>query len=88
MAQEGSGDRMDEQWSPASASESYAQYVADQLALALEDIGFDVGRAFPMLTSGIGPDEAGFVELGRVTGGVALGLASVLSQAARRGVSL
>ncbi|HZM76723.1 MAG TPA: hypothetical protein VFC19_13405 [Candidatus Limnocylindrales bacterium] len=64
------------------------QQAADLLAVALEDVGFDVGRAFPMLTSGTGSAGVGFVELGRVTSGVASGLAWVLSEAAGRGVSL
>lgn len=65
-----------------------AQQAADLLAIALEDVGFDVGRAFPMMTSGTGLDGVGFVELGRVTAGIASGLASVLSEAAGRGVSV
>ncbi|WP_117209487.1 hypothetical protein [Allorhizocola rhizosphaerae] len=79
---------MDEQGSLAGSDERDVQQVADRLALALEDVGFDVGRAFPMLTSGSGPDGVGFVQLGRVTRGVASDLASVLSRAAGRGVSL
>ncbi|HEX6686065.1 MAG TPA: hypothetical protein VF062_25035 [Candidatus Limnocylindrales bacterium] len=65
-----------------------AQHAADVLALALEDVGFDVGRAFPMLSSGIGADGVGFVQLGRVTGGVASGLAWVLAEAAGRGLTV
>ncbi len=64
------------------------QRTADRLALALEDVGFDVGRAFPMLRSGTNRDGAPFVELGTVTEAVASGLATVLSEAARLGVTL
>ena len=80
---------MARQGSPSGADdEPSAQQAADVLALALEDVGFDVGRAFPMLTSGTGLDGVGFVELGRVTGGVASSLAYVLAEAAGRGISL
>jgi len=80
---------MARQGSPTGADDELsAQQAADVLALALEDVGFDVGRAFPMLTSGAGSDGVGFVELGRVTAGIASGLAGVLAKAAGRGVSL
>ncbi len=65
-----------------------AQRAADRLALAVEDVGFDVGQAFPMLHSGVSSDGLGFVELGRVTREVAWSLAVVLAEAARRGVTL
>jgi len=80
---------MARQGTPSGADDELSeQQAADLLALALEDVGFDVGRAFPALSSGTGLDGVGFVELGRVTAGIASGLALVLSQAAGRGVSL
>lgn len=78
---------MAEQGLPESGSEAVAQRSADRLALALEDVGFDVGRAFPMLRSGIGQDGAPVVELGRVTAAVADGLSAVLAQVAQQGVA-
>jgi hypothetical protein len=65
-----------------------AQRSADRLALALEEIGFDVGRAFPMLSSGRDRHGTPNVELGRVTTTVADRLSAVLSQAARHGVAV
>jgi hypothetical protein len=65
-----------------------AQRAADRLALALEDVGFDVGQAFPMLHSGTNRNGAPLVELGSVTEGVASDLATVLLEAARLGVTL
>ena len=80
---------MARQATPSGADDELSeQQAADLLALALEDVGFDVGRAFPALSSGTGLDGVGFVEVGRVTAGIASGLALVLSQAAGRGVSL
>ena len=72
-------------WPPPPGSD--AQWAADKLALALEDVGFDVGRAFPGL--GSGADRAGvpMVDIGQVAVPVADGLAAVLSQAARHGVT-
>jgi hypothetical protein len=71
-----------------SAFEAVAQRSADRLALALEDVGFDVGRAFPLLQSGVDRDGTPIVELGRVTEEVASRLSTVLSRAAQRGVTL
>jgi hypothetical protein len=71
-----------------SGPESTAQRSADRLALALEDVGFDVGRTFPALRSGLDHERRPIVELGRVTATVASGLANVLSRAAHRGISL
>lgn len=80
---------MAKQGSPTGADDELtAQQAADVLALALEEIGFDVGRAFPMLSSGEGLNGVGYVELGRVTVGIASGLAWALAEAAGRGVSL
>lgn len=65
-----------------------AQSSADRLALALEEVGFDVGRAFPMLSDGTGRDGAPVVELGRVTVDVAAQLSQLLTRAVGRGVAL
>lgn len=69
-------------------AESVAQRSADSLAIALEDVGFDVGRAFPSLRGHVGIDGAPLVDLGSVAEAVASGLSSVLAEAARRGVVL
>jgi hypothetical protein len=71
-----------------SGPEADAQRSADRLALALEDVGFDVGRAFPMLGDGLSRDGAPVVELGRVSATVAAGLSTVLSQAAQLGIAI
>lgn len=75
-----------EQGLPRSGVEKTAQASADRLALALEDAGFDVGRAFPTLRGGLDPDGAAVVELGRVTVAVADDLSSVLARAAEQGI--
>lgn len=80
---------MDEQGPVAGRDdERGAQDAADFLAVALESVGFDVGMAFPQLTSGAGRGGIGYVELGRVAGGVAFDLATILSAAAKRGIAL
>lgn len=68
--------------------EATARRSADRLALALEDVGFDVGRAFPMLRSRLDRDGAPVVELGHVSGTVASHLSTVLSQAAQHGITV
>lgn len=77
---------MAEQDRSRDSSGAVAQRSADRLALALEEVGFDVGRAFPML--GSGPDRSGapYVELGRVSPSVADQLSAVLARAAQHGV--
>jgi hypothetical protein len=65
-----------------------AQRAADSLALALEDVGFDVGQAYPQLRGEVSPDGGSVVELGWVTAEIASSLASVLARAAKRGVTL
>jgi hypothetical protein len=71
---------------PGPRSHSDAQQAADRLAVALEDIGFDVGRAFPMLA--VDTDQSGRsgVALGRVSVPVAESLAGVLGRAAVLGL--
>jgi hypothetical protein len=72
---------------PGGDADATAQRSADRLALALEEVGFDVGVAFPMLGGGVDRHGGPGVELGRVTASVADRLSAVLSQAARQGVS-
>lgn len=73
---------------PASndASDASAQREADRLALALEEVGFDVGRALPELGNGTGLGGTPIVHLGHTSVDVASRLANVLFEAARRGV--
>lgn len=67
--------------------EMQARQAADRLALSLEEAGFDVGRAFPLLTGAVDRGGAAVVDVGRVTAQVATELAAVLSRAARRGIT-
>jgi hypothetical protein len=69
-------------------SEAAAQRAADLLALALEEVGFDVGRAFPLLRGSAGVEGAPVVDLGRITEAVASDLALVLREAANSGIAL
>jgi len=64
-----------------------ARRSADRLAVALEEVGFDVGREFPMLTGCVDRHGEPAVELGRVSASVADGLSAVLREAARHGVA-
>ncbi|MBT8226364.1 MAG: hypothetical protein HKP61_01960 [Dactylosporangium sp.] len=70
---------------PADAA---AQQAADRLALALEEIGFDVGRAFPLLHGMLNTDGTPGVLLGRVSADVAVDLAGALARAAECGVTV
>ena len=74
----------DESTRPAEA----AQRAADQLALALEEVGFDVGRAFPGLRSGWDGSGAPGVHLGAVTCDVASHLSAFLVSAVAAGITL
>lgn len=65
-----------------------AQRSADRLALALEEVGFDVGQAFPSLRSALDDTGTPVVEIGRLRVAVADSLSSVLMRAAQRGVVL
>lgn len=65
-----------------------ARQAADRLALALEEVGFDVGMAFPGLRSGWDGSAAPGVLLGAVTCEVAADLAAILGNAAEAGVTL
>jgi hypothetical protein len=75
--------------SPSSPdAEQPAQRAADRLALALEDIGFDVGVAFPQLHGRIGQPGPATVFLGNVAPAVATSLASILTDAVNLGLTL
>lgn len=63
-----------------SRAGAIARRSADRLALALEDVGFDVGQEYPALRGGVDTDGAPVVELGSVTAGVADSLSSLLRQ--------
>jgi hypothetical protein len=65
-----------------------AQRTADQLAVALEEVGFDVGRAFPLLRDGVDRQGRPVIELGRVSEQVAGQLCDVLTRAARHGITV
>lgn len=68
-------------------AEAVAEQAADRLALALEEIGFDVGRTFPALQGSISLEAAARVELGRISSEDAGRLAIVLERAAQLGVT-
>jgi hypothetical protein len=48
-----------------------ARITTDRLAIALEEVGFDVGREFPALAHEVSHEGAPIVNLGRVTAPVA-----------------
>jgi hypothetical protein len=68
-------------------AEAASRETADRLALALEEVGFDVGRAFPVLCGVLDIDGSPAVLLGRVDAEVAGTLAAVLVRAAGLGVT-
>ncbi|MEV4535393.1 hypothetical protein AB0J82_16335 [Asanoa sp. NPDC049518] len=65
-----------------------AQTSVDRLAIALEDVGFDVGQEFSELHDTIGRHGIAVVRLGDIGPATADRLALVLSRAAERGISL
>ena len=65
-----------------------AQASADLLALALEDVGFDVGQEFGALHHTIARHGIAVVRLGDIRPATADRLALVLSRAAECGISL
>ncbi|MGC9666858.1 hypothetical protein ACNTMW_09925 [Planosporangium sp. 12N6] len=71
-----------------SEDDGTAQQAADRLALALEDVGFDVGREFPLLGNAVSRNGLPVVILDRILPTVATRLAHVIEQAARAGVTL
>lgn len=77
-----------EESSPGRDAEALAQGAADRLALALEEVGFDVGVSFPGLHGA--PDKSGTptVYLGTVTADVASDMSTFLTDAVRLGAML
>jgi hypothetical protein len=69
-------------------SEAGAQRSTDRLALALEDVGFDVGREFAALHDALGRQGLAVVRLGDIRPATADSLALVLSRAAQHGITL
>ena len=61
-----------------------ARRAADRLALALEEVGFDVGQEFPALHDAIGRQGSAVVHIGDVLPAVADRLATVLTSGAVR----
>ncbi|MET7417540.1 hypothetical protein [Dactylosporangium sp. NPDC005555] len=70
------------------AGHEAAQRAADALAVALEEAGFDVGRAFPDLRTTVDQAGSAHVEIGPMAPDVAGQLAGLLTDAAGRGVTL
>ena len=62
--------------------DAVAHRVADRLATALEDVGFDVGVAFPQLRGGVDRDGAPIVDLGQIAEPIAVRLTTILNGAA------
>jgi hypothetical protein len=75
---------------PAAGSrpERVAQAAADQLATALEEVGFDVGREFTMLQGRTDLSRAPRVDVGRISIISAARLVSILTEAAQRGMTV
>jgi hypothetical protein len=71
-----------------SGAEALAQRAADRLALALEEVGFDVGVAFPELHGLLDESGAPTVHLGGITSAVASDLSGFLSDAVGLGLTL
>ena len=65
-----------------------ARMSADLLALALENVGFDVGREFGMLRGAVDYRAQPAVDLGQITESAAQRLTTVLSRAAAAGIVL
>ena len=68
-------------------TEAEAQRSADRLALALEDVGIDVGQEFPALHDAIGRQGFAVVRLGDIRPATADRLATVLARAAAQGIT-
>jgi hypothetical protein len=77
-----------EESSSGRDAETLAQGAADRLALALEEVGFDVGVSFPGLHGA--PNKSGVptVYLGTVTTDVASDLSAFLADAVHLGAML
>jgi hypothetical protein len=70
------------------AGHEAAQRAADVLAVALEETGFDVGRAFPDLRTTVDAAGSVHVDIGPIAPDVAGQLAALLRYAAGSGVTL
>lgn len=70
------------------AGHEAAQRAADALAVALEEPGFDVGRAFPELRTTVDAAGSAHVEIGPIAPEVAGQLVALLRRAAGSGVTL
>ncbi|HZO64322.1 MAG TPA: hypothetical protein VFB74_04915 [Kribbellaceae bacterium] len=68
-------------------TEAEAQRSADRLALALEDVGFDVGQEFPALHDAIGRQGFAVVRLGDIRPATADRLVTLLARAAAQGIT-
>jgi hypothetical protein len=71
-----------------STPERTARNAADQLATALEEVGFDVGREFSGLRSALNLGNRPAVDVGRITAESAFTLARILTEAAGHGVGI
>lgn len=88
--------RVERKWVPMAAEDSpsspdakmLAHDAADRLALTLEEVGFDVGVAFPGLHGASDKSGTPTVHLGNVTSTVALDLSAVLANAVGLGATL
>ena len=69
-------------------AETLAQRAADHLALTLEEVGFDVGVAFPGLHGASDKSGTPTVYLGHVNYSIASDLSAFLADAVRLGVVL
>ena len=63
------------------AGETAARGTTDRLALALEDVGFDVGQDFPALQDAVDRDGLAVVRMGDVRPDVAERLAALIRSA-------
>jgi hypothetical protein len=63
-----------------SAEQAAAQRSADRLALALEEVGFDVGQEFPVLHDAMGRQGSAVVRIGDIRPAIADRLASALTR--------
>ncbi|WP_238006157.1 hypothetical protein KZZ52_51555 [Dactylosporangium sp. AC04546] len=65
-----------------------ARRATDALAVALEEAGFDVGRAYPELRTTIDQTGAARVESGPMEPATAVQLAELLTRAAGNGITV
>jgi hypothetical protein len=69
---------------PPSSPDEATQHTADRLALALEEVGFDVGRDFPSLGARMGVTREWLITFGDVRPAVAARLADLLIRSNRQ----